>query len=186
MNINPQRYLISVTEWHKMGEYQIFQPETRLELLEGEIIKMSPIGFLHAECVTHLIHLFVPQVIGVAKVSVQSPIQLSDFSEPEPDLVLLRPSSQLYQNGHPTPTDILLLIEVSDTTLKYDRQRKMPLYAREGITESWLVNLEAKQVEVYLNPTAAGYTKIKKATRNDTLIPSQLPQVKIPLAEIFR
>lgn len=185
MNVIPQKYFISVIEWHKMGEHHIFQPEMRLELIEGEIIKMSPIGFLHAECVTRLNHLFVPQVVGVAKVSVQNPIQLSDFSEPEPDLVLLRPSPQLYQKGHPTPADILLLIEVSDTTVKYDRHRKIPLYAREGIVESWLVNLEAKQVEIYLNPTTTSYAKVTIATRHDTLIPSQLPLVKIPLAEIF-
>ena len=175
MNIIPKKYLISVTEWHKMGEYHIFQPEIRLELIEGEIIKMSPIGVLHAECVTHLTHLFVPQVLGIAKVSVQNPIQLSDFSEPQPDIVLLRSYPQLYQQGHPTPADILLLIEVADTTVKYDRHRKIPLYAQEGIVESWLVNLDTQQVEVYLNPTTAGYAQITIAIRSDILIPSQLP-----------
>lgn len=185
MNLTPQKHKISVSEWHKMGKYNIFPLEKRMELIKGEIIDMAPIGPSHAASVKNLIELFANQKGKAAFINVQNPIQLSDFSEPEPDFVLLRPSPTLYKNGHPTAADILLLIEVSDTTVKHDREKKMPLYAKDGIVESWLVDLNEFQVEVYLNPTANGYTNKHIFKSEHILRPSQLPHIEIPISNIL-
>ncbi|MEK8018969.1 MAG: Uma2 family endonuclease [Candidatus Parabeggiatoa sp.] len=185
MNTVPQKYSVSVREWHKMGKYNIFPPEVRIELIEGEMIEMAPIGPTHACCVFNLIEILSTQKGKAAQINVQNPIQLNDLSEPEPDLVLLRPNPQLYQNGHPTAADILLLIEVSDSTIKYDRDTKIPLYAKDGIVESWIVDLSAKQVEVYLSPTTQGYTEKRIFQPGESLIPSQLPHIKIDVSDIL-
>jgi Uma2 family endonuclease len=167
-----------------MGEYNIFPPTARMELIEGEIIEMPPIGPTHAGCVFNLIELFATQKGNTAFINIQNPIQLSNFSEPEPDVILLRPDSQLYKTGHPTAGDILLLIEVSDSTINYDRNTKIPLYARDGIIECWIVDISAKTVEVYLNPTKNGYTDKRIFQSEQILIPTQLPHIKIPIADI--
>jgi len=185
MNFAPQKYRVSVKEWHKMGKYNIFPPETRIELIEGEIIAMAPIGATHAGCVFNLIEILSTQKGKAAQINVQNPIQLNNLSEPEPDFVLLRPNPQLYQNGHPTAADILLLIEVSDSTINYDRGTKIPLYAKDGIVESWIIDLNAKQVEVYLNPTRQGYTEKRIFLPGEMLIPSQLPHIKIGVSDIL-
>jgi len=182
--ITPHKYCVTTSEWHKMGEYNIFPPTARMELIEGEIIEMPPIGPTHAGCVFNLIELFTTQKGKTAFINIQNPIQLSNFSEPEPDVVLLRPDSQLYKTGHPTARDILLLIEVSDSTINYDRNTKIPLYARDGIIECWIVDINAKTVEVYLNPTKNGYTDKRIFQSEQILIPTQLPHIKIPIADI--
>ncbi|HEC85422.1 MAG TPA: Uma2 family endonuclease, partial [Thioploca sp.] len=173
MNLAPHKYRVNLSEWHKMGQHNIFPPQARVELIEGEIIEMPPIGPTHAGCVFNLIELLASQKGKMAALNVQNPIQLSDFSEPEPDVVLLRPSPQLYKVGHPTAADILLLIEVSDTSVNYDRDTKIPLYARDGIIECWLVDVGARTVEVYLNPTQHGYTEKRLFQLKQTLIPTQ-------------
>ncbi len=185
MNFVPQTHKMSVSEWHKMGKYSIFPPDARMELIEGEMIDMAPIGPSHAGCVRNLIELFSIQKGKAALLDVQNPIQLGNASEPEPDLVLLRPSSHFYRERHPTVEDIFLLIEVADTTLQHDRNKKMPLYAKEGIIECWLVDLNEFQVEVYLNPTVNGYTHKQIFESGQSLIPSQLPHIKIPVSELL-
>jgi Uma2 family endonuclease len=185
MNFVPQKHKVSVSEWRKMGKSNIFPPEARMELIKGEIIDMAPIGPSHAACVKNLIELVANQKGKAAFINVQNPIQLSNFSEPEPDFVLLRPSPTLYKKGHPTAVDILLLIEVSDTTVKHDREVKIPLYAKDGIVECWRVDLNEFQVEVYLNPTANGYTSQRIFESGQTLIPLQLPHIKIPVSDIL-
>jgi len=185
MNIAPQKHKVSVSEWHKMGEYNIFPPDTRMELIKGEMIDMAPIGPSHASCVRHLIELFASRKGKAALLDVQNPIQLGNLSEPEPDLVLLRPVSHFYRERHPTAKDVFLLIEVSDTTIKHDREEKIPLYATDGIVESWLIDLNDFQVEVYLNPTANGYTNKRIFNTEQILIPSQLPHIEIPISHIL-
>jgi len=184
MNV-PQKYRVSVVEWHKMGENNVFPPQARVELIAGEMIEMSPIGYFHAACVTHLNELFARQKGKSALISVQNPIHIDDFSEPEPDLVLLRPNASLYKTGHPTASDILLLIEVSDSTVKYDREVKIPLYAQAGIIEAWVVNLNAQKVEVYRHPKAESYIDKQVFQRQDILVPTQLSHVKIQVSDIF-
>ena len=185
MELAPQKHKVSVSEWHKMGEYNIFPPEARMELIKGDIIDMAPIGRSHASCVRHLIKLFSERIGKAALLDVQNPILLGNLSEPEPDLVLLRPASHFYREKHPTAKDVFLLIEVSDTTVKHDREEKMPLYAADGIVESWLIDLNELQVEVYLNPTANGYANKRILGSDDILIPKQLPHIEIPVSDIL-
>jgi Uma2 family endonuclease len=184
MNFVPQKHRFSVSEWHKMGRLNLFPADARMELIEGEIIDMAPIGPSHAGCVINLIELFASQKGKTALINVQNPIQLSDISEPEPDLTLLRPAS-VYRERHPTAEDILLLIEVSDTTVQHDRDEKIPVYAKDGIVECWLVDLNNFQVEVYLNPTANGYTHKRIVDSEQTLVPKLLPHIKIQVSKIF-
>jgi Uma2 family endonuclease len=185
MTLAPQKHQFNVSEWHKMGKYNIFSPDARMELINGEIIDMAPIGPSHAGCVRNLIELLSSQKGKSALVDVQNPIRLGNTSEPEPDLTLLRPASHFYREKHPTAEDIFLLIEVSDTTVQHDREKKIPLYAKDGIIECWLVDLNEFQVEVYLNPTANGYTNKRILESGETLIPSQLPHINIPVSEIL-
>ena len=185
MNGTIQKHRVTVSEWHNMGKYNIFPPKARMELIEGEIIDMAPIGPSHAGCVINLIELFAHQKGKGVLLNVQNPILLSDLSEPEPDLTLLHPISHFYRKKHPTPEDVFLLIEVSDSTLNYDRDKKIPLYAKEGIVECWLVDLNEFQIEVYLNPRANGYTTKHIFESEQILIPSQLPHIKIPVSDIL-
>ena len=122
----------------------------RMEL--GEIIDVVPISTSHAGCVSWLNHFFVTQVASLVIVKAQDPVQLGHFSKPQPDLMILRPEPHFYSQRHPSSADVLLLIEVAESTLNYDRYTKMPLYARYGITEAWIINLEQKCIEVYLKP----------------------------------
>ncbi|HYP00287.1 MAG TPA: Uma2 family endonuclease, partial [Pyrinomonadaceae bacterium] len=127
------RYYFSIAEFERMGEAGVFTKDARLELIEGEINEKSPVSSRHAGCVKFLSR-FLNQTVGdIALVSTQNPIRLNDFSEPEPDLALLRLRDDFYRNAHPAPADVFLIIEVADTTLAYDRQVKAPLYAKAGV-----------------------------------------------------
>jgi Uma2 family endonuclease len=168
-----------------MGKAGLFASETRVELIEGEVITMAPIGSLHGGHVNRLLNLLVPKVAESAIVSVQNPLQLGDFSEPQPDLMVLRPEPSCYVKRHPTPADVLLLIEVSDSTVRYDREVKIPLYARHGVVESWLVNLEINSIEVYLKPQTLGYAEKRFWHRGETLVPSQLANVAVIISEVL-
>ena len=143
---------ITVDEYERMGEASIFRPDDRLELLEGEIFEMSPIGSHHAACVDLLARLLRVRVEDFAIVRVQNPIRLDDFSEPQPDVALLKLRDDFYRHAHPTPADVLLVIEVADSTVESDRGYKIPLYAKAGIKEAWLVNLPAERIEIYAEP----------------------------------
>ena len=128
---------------------------------------------------------FSTQKGKTALINVQNPIALGNISEPMPDLTLLCPAAYFYRERHPTAEEVFLLIEVSDTTLEHDREEKIPIYAKDGIVECWLVDLNEFQVEVYLNPTTNGYTNKRIVDSEQTIIPSQLPHIKIPVSEIL-
>lgn len=166
MSVTIPKPLFTVAEYYQMAEAGILAPEDRVELIEGEIIAMSPIGSRHAGCVNRLTQLFSEKVSGLAIVSVQNPIRLSDSTEPEPDLALLRPRADFYAQAHPQPADVLLVVEVADHSLAYDRAIKVPLYARAGIPETWVIDLDTETVFVYQQPGAPGYgitSKIENA-----------------------
>src|SRR2546421_10865468 len=139
---------ITADEYERMGEACIFPPDARLELIEGGIYEMSPIGSSHAACVKSLSALFHRLFGGTLTIGTQDPIRLNDFSEPQPDGVLLRQRDDFYRSGHPTPADVLLVVEVADTTVGTDSKVKVPLYARAGIPEVWLVNNPAERLRV--------------------------------------
>jgi len=157
MSVQIAKRWFTVGEYERMGAAGIFPAGDRVELIEGEIVEMSPIGKRHAACVNRLNTLLVRAVGSSGIVSVQNPIQLNDFSEPQPDVAILKPRADFYEQALPTAADVLLLIEVSDTTLEYDRQIKLPLYARAGIPEVWLVNLVDEQIETYAGPAGDTY-----------------------------
>jgi Uma2 family endonuclease len=163
-----------------------FSPENRIELIDGEILEMPPIGFNHAGHLKRIANLFAPLVVAKkAIISVQDPLRLGDFSEPQPDFMLLKPEESFYTTHHPEATDVLLLIEVADSSLSYDREHKARLYALYGIAEYWLVNLNNESIEVYLQPTNDGYEQKSTLHYGETICLSQLPEISVNTADIL-
>ena len=173
----PARRRLTIEEYHRLGEAGVLREDDRVELIEGELIHMAPIGSRHAECVSRLNRLFNRQT--EALVRVQDPIQLSEHSEPEPDIAIVR--NRNYAEAHPGPNDMLLLVEVSDTSLSDDRDIKVPLYARHGIPEVWLVDLVRERLEIYLGPTAQGYRQALRPRAGDVITASRVPEVNLDI-----
>jgi Uma2 family endonuclease len=178
-------YRFTVDEYHRMGEAGIFHEDDRVELLDGQIVVMSPIGGPHVACVVRLNHLLARRLEPGISVSVQNPLVLGERSEPQPDIAVLRRRAGLGGAWLPEPQDVLLLIEVAETSLAHDRDEKLPLYARAGIPETWLVNLPAGTIEAHREPRAGRYTGIRTARRGETLAPLLLPGVFLPVADIL-
>jgi Uma2 family endonuclease len=158
-----------------MAEAGVFHRGERVELIDGDIIQMTPIGERHAGCVTELTHSLVVKLGDTARISVQNPVRLRDGSEPQPDIAVLRQQSGRTRRGHPTPSDILLLIEVCDGSLRFDRDEKAPLYARDGIPESWVVDLEGDTLLIFRDPSPHGYQTRLIARRGDQVTPVSFP-----------
>ena len=154
----PSRHLISVDAFHRMGETGILGPQDRVELIDGEIIDMSPIGVLHAAIVDVLARHFGRRTGESVFVRCQNPLRLDDISEPEPDIAILRPRADFYMTAHPGAADVLLVIEVADTSLAYDLGTKVPLYARHGIPEVWVIDAATRQTRVFRRPVGSGGT----------------------------
>jgi len=163
------RKLINTEEYYRMGEVGILTEKDRVELIHGEIIEMSPIGSKHSSTVNRVNNVLKEYLGKKAIVSVQNPVHISELSEPQPDIAVLKPDENYYADHHPGPGDTLLIIEVADTSLAYDREAKLPLYASAGIPEFWLVNLTDNEIEVYHTPLDTTY-KVRELYRpNDTL-----------------
>ena len=172
-------------EYHVMGETGILNKNDRVELLDGEIVLMPPIGSSHQESVDEFTELFVTRFSGVARVRVQGPVRLGETGEPEPDVMLLRRRPDSYRSAHRGPGDVLLAVEVSDTTLRYDRNTKVPYYALHGIPEVWLVNLPEDIIEVYREPSGGAYSQVRQARRGETLTPQAFPDAPLPVEELL-
>lgn len=175
----------SVQDYYRMAETGVLRPGARVELLEGRIIDMSPIGPLHGGLVNRLTRLFNRTANGRWLVTVQNPLHLDDHSEPEPDVMLLKPSPDDYTRRHPRPEDVFLLIEVSDSTLDYDREEKLPAYGRAGISEVWLVNPQDEVIEVYREPHFTGYTSKLVLHAGDQARPQAFPDVAVNVTELL-
>ena len=169
MSAEPQKYYFTVDEYYRMGEAGFFLEGPHVELIDGEVIEMSPIGSSHAGCVDDLNSLLTGKVRRVATVRVQGPIRINEYSEPQPDLALLKPRRDSYRRSHPTPSEVLIVIEVSDTSAQYDRNVKLPLYASAGIPEAWLVLLPKDSIEVYSEPKNGKYQKVQRLKRGKTV-----------------
>lgn len=180
-----RRHRLMVSEYLRMGEAGILAPDARVELIEGEIFDMAPIGSLHAGTVTRLGRMLERAVGDTALVYIQNPVVLSNYSAPQPDLALLRPREDFYTTSHPGPLDVLLLIEVADTTLHDDREVKASLYATHGVPEYWIVDLEGKGVHVFREPQSGRYRQTFTATGPEVLVPVRLPDVRIDVSKIF-
>lgn len=181
----PQRHQITTEEYLRMGEAGVFAPEARLELIEGEIVEMAPIGSPHASVVNTLAYLFFTLAGNRAIVSVQAPTVAGERSVPQPDLMLLKPRADRYFSAHPGPDDVLLLVEVSDSTLAFDVGTKLPLYARAGITEVWIVDVNARAVQVHREPGASGYGRSFTAPHGESIAVLALPEARLAVSEIF-
>jgi Uma2 family endonuclease len=179
------RRLFDVHEYYRMAEAGILHEDERVELIEGEIIEMSPIGGKHAACVKRLILLLIERLGRAAVVGAQDPVRLTDLTEPQPDVAVLRPREDFYAEGHPAPEDVLLLIEVSDTTLEYDRSVKVPLYARAGISEVWIVDLTGRKIEVYSRPADGAYRDIRSVEPGSSISPQALPDLVVNVDDVL-
>lgn len=185
MSAQLERHLFTVEDYYRMASAGILLEDDRVELIEGEIIDTSPIGSPHAGCVMCLINLFARLLGDKAIISSQNPVRLSDLSEPQPDIALLEPRADFYRNIHPTARDVLLLIEVSDTTLDYDRKTKLPLYARSGIAEYWIIDLNAEAIEIYTKPANGTYTETQIVKRGENLVLHQAGDLTINADDIL-
>ena len=184
MPVQASRRLFTVHEYYRMAEAGIFGEDDRVELLSGEIVEMTPIGSRHAAAVSRLIHVFTARLSGTAILRVQDPLRLDNYSEPQPDLAIVRLRQDFYRDAHPDAADVLLLIDVADTSGDIDRTVKIPLYARSGIAEVWVVDLNAGHVEVYRGPEGDRYVQHDTVGRGSSLRPSALPETKLYAATL--
>lgn len=175
----------TVRDFQKMGEAGIFGEDERLELIDGHVVRMTPIGGPHAGTVKALIRLFGPRVADRAILSVQDPVILGDFSEPQPDFMLLRPAPDNYQRRIPVAKDVLLLVEVADTSGPRDRGPKLEVYALAGIPEYWILDVENNTLEVYRSPSGRGYQLAETLRAGVSIAPEALPDIKLELSEIL-
>jgi Uma2 family endonuclease len=179
----PRRRL-TVDDYHRMGDAGILHEDDRVELVDGELFQMASIGSLHAGIVIRLQSRFGAFAGDRYLVSTQNPIQIRPYSEPQPDLALLRPRADTYCGSLPQPSDVLLLVEVSDSSLEWDLDVKIPMYARHGIIESWLVDLEHRAVTVFRDPTQERYRSMV-VIREGAVSPSCFADIVIALADLF-
>ena len=179
------RRRFTVDEYYRMAEAGVLHEDDPVELLDGAIIEMAPIGDRHFGCVLFAQRWFERRLGDRAFVSVQGPVRLSSGSEPEPDIVLLRPRPDYFRSGKPGPADVLLLIEVADTTLAYDRDVKLRFYAESGIREVWIVDLNASRVLVYRGPTDLTYAQVLVVERDGTLSPLAFPDLLLSVADLL-
>jgi Uma2 family endonuclease len=179
------RHAFTVDEWRRMGDAGLFGENARLELLDGEVIEMSPIGSRHGGCVNRLNRLLVMRLGDRAVVGPQNPVVLNDISEPQPDIAVLAPREDMYSRSHATPAEILLLIEVADTSLAFDRDTKGPYYATCGVTETWVVDLAGQQVLVMRSPSPSGYGQIRSRDRGDRLDIEAIPDIAFRVDDLL-
>ena len=185
MAVPVTRRRFTVDEYSRMADAGILSEDDRVELIDGAIVNMVPIGALHAGVIIRLNHLLSRLVGDRAMISPQNPVRLSDFSEPLPDVMLLCPRQDFYTSAHPGPGDVLLLMEVADSSVDYDRSVKVPLYARHSVPEVWVIDLQRGLVEVYRDPAPGGYREIRVARRGDRLSPLALPDVALSVDDIL-
>jgi Uma2 family endonuclease len=185
MSVMPARHPVTVDQFDRMVEAGVFGPDERLELIGGEIVDMSPIGSRHQACVDRLTSMFAPALPGRAIVRVQGSVRITDLSQPQPDLALLRPRDDFYVDAHPGPADVLLVVEVADTSLSYDRWTKLPLYAKAGVPEAWVIDLNGGVVDIAAQPGEHGYGVLAQRDRDGVLSPAAFPDLSFPVVEVL-
>ncbi len=175
-----------VEQYQLMGKAGIFHPESRVELIEGEIVVMTPIGLKHSVTINRTASFLYSKVQSSGVISIQNSIRLPDYSEPQPDIVILKPRDDFYAGKFPQAEDVLLLIEVADSSLRYDQTTKLSLYAKYGIMEYWIANLELNVLEIYRDPQNLNYFKRKIIDSNVmTFAPIAFPEMTMTLKEIY-
>lgn len=186
MAVTLRRRRFTLDEYHRMGEAGILGEDDRVELIEGEIVEMTPIGSRHAGTVARIHHFFSTRLGDRAVVWGQNPLLLrTHVSEPQPDVMLLAPRADFYTSALPEPHDVRLLIEVADSSLIYDRRTKIPLYARAGVVEVWLVNLEVGRVEICRDATPRGYQAVRSPGPDEVFSPLAFPDLPVTLSDLI-
>jgi Uma2 family endonuclease len=180
-----KRHRITVAGYDRMGEAGVFPPEARVELIDGEVIDMASISSRHAAAVARLTRAATAAVGTTVIVQVQNPLRLGDLSEPEPDLMLLKQRTDFYAGAHPTAADVLLLIEVADTSARYDREIKLPLYARHGVCEVWIVDLNARLVRFFRAPKGDAFADVTTSETPGATPVAALPGVALDLTGLL-
>jgi Uma2 family endonuclease len=179
VTVQLRRHKFTVTDYMRMGECGILGPDERTELIEGEIIDMSPIGSRHAACLRRLIRIFSGRLGPRALIDAQDPVELDVYSMPQPDFALLRPRADDYASAHPTPEDVLLLVEIADSSLRYDEKIKAPLYHRTGVREAWIVDLQHQRLLVFHGQA------MQTVQPGDMVTPLAFPDESLAVGEIL-
>lgn len=182
----PHLYPIDVATYHRMGEVGILAQGERTELINARIMTMVPIGSEPADWVDRLARFFIKTLPENITVRIQNPIHLDEYNEPQPDIALLRPREQPYHEAHPRAEDVWLIIEVAGTSLNYDRQVKVPLYARHGIVEVWLLDIRGNCLEIYQDPHEDNYRLMLKPRRHERIAPMKLAAIEIDLSSFMK
>jgi len=185
MSVNLARYQFTVAEFHRMADAGVFSEHDRVELIDGEVIEMTPIGSRHAACVNRLNRLLSTQVGNDLIVSVQNPLLLDGRTEVQPDLAVLRFRQDFYAESHPTPDDVSLVIEVSDLSLLYDKGIKARLYARSGVPELWVVDLSGGTLEAMWEPSGGTFSHSRILGRDDAAEPTRLPGITVRVSDVL-
>jgi Uma2 family endonuclease len=185
MNDLLPRHRISVDEYYRMGEVGLLAPDVRTELIDGEVIEMPRMGSSHAGTVVQLNSLLIPVTSHPSQLRMQLPLRLDNHSEPEPDLALVLPRKDFYRSRHPLPTDTLLIVEVSHSTLRLNLNVKVPLYARHQVPEVWVVDLEHDRVHFFRSPQDGAYTDVSFADKPEAVALTALPGATVDLSELF-
>lgn len=185
MNTTASIHRFKVEEYHRLIESNILHEDDRVELIEGRIIDMTPIGSRHAACVSRLNEIFSEKLQKRAIINIQNPICLTEYSELEPDIAIIKRRPDFYAEQLPQPEDVLLIIEVADSSLEYDCETKIPLYAKANIKEVWLVNLIENILQIYKEPTPEGYKIMLKCRYNRKISPENFPDITLTVSEIF-
>ena len=179
------RRRLTVAEYHRMGEVGILSHRDAVELIEGELVLMAPVGSGHSGTVNRLNRALTTAIGDRGVVAPQNPVRLDDHSEPQPDFAVLKPRDDFYVGATPRPQDVLLMIEVADSSLAYDREVKRALYARHGLPELWIVDLQAGRIEVCRAPAPDGYAEVASVGRGETIEIGLLPGVAIAAASVL-
>lgn len=183
-SVQPTRRRFTVDEYYKMAEAGILSEDDRVELIDGEVVKMAPIGIRHARCVNNLTRIF-SRLADEALLQVQNPIRLNPASEVQPDVTLLRLRDYSKDQHHPGPEDVLLIVEVSDTTLLWDRREKIPLYARASIPEVWIVNLQQERIEAHSQPEGGAYKTVRRLRRGQSVAVLGFSEAKLRVEDVL-
>jgi Uma2 family endonuclease len=181
----PTRTRITTNRYQKMVAAGVLTKYDRIELIDGEMFDMAPIGTKHSAITSRLNEWCVLALSRSATIVGGGPVNLGEFSEPQPDLMLLKRRADFYSGGIPEAADVLLLIEVSDSSLSFDQGVKLNLYARYGIREYWVIDVEGKRLVIYLEPDAKGYSRKQEFAGAQIASPQAFPEFKIAVGEIF-
>lgn len=180
-----RHHLLSVSDYYRMAETNILSEDEHVELINGELFDMAPIGSFHAGLVTRLSRLLINMLTGQATINVKNPLYLSEFSAPEPDIAVLKPRADDYMQSLPTALDVLLIIEVADTSLYYDRNIKLPLYARHQVPEVWLIDVKEKRLDIYQQPDNDYFRLHIRPKAKEEIQPLVVPSISIAWQGLF-